>query len=125
MNKIFVSEFSGEKIVGTSVTVPNDAMSLADMMRRFGVGIPPTEFYRQGNYDVEPDEFEDDVTRNPDFDFAAADALEKELLVRKQLSEDAEHIAEKVGDDVAHSSEVRDEENSSERQSDSNKEVSV
>lgn len=88
--------FVGEKTKGKSMTVPDQSLTLREIMQRSLSGVTPEQF-NNDNYDGSVDDFEvrknqgedifDDPTREPGFDFVDAYNLEKELRAKESKYE--------------------------------------
>lgn len=84
--------YCGEWFKGKSMTVPDQSLTLREIMQRSLSGVSPEQF-NNDNYDGSVDDFEvrknqgedifDDPTREPGFDFVDAFNLEKDLRAKE------------------------------------------
>lgn len=113
--------YCGEWIKGKSLTVPDQSLTLREIMQRSLSGVTPEQF-NNDNYDGSVDDFEvrknqgedifDDPTREPGFDFVDAFNLEKDLRAKEtkyekgRVKEKEAHEREKKARQAADAAEL-------------------
>lgn len=117
LNKLLLS-VDGLYCETPSITEPNQVMSISEIMARFGMGMN-SSIIDGGRYDDDQsDNFEDDPTRDPAFDFQQAHEMERVLRERKEM--ESKDITENEDDITSDDSKAREGTKPSEPQPQSN-----
>lgn len=114
-----VGHFGGEIFDEPSITEPNQVMSISEIINRFSLGMDVP--FTQGEYDDE-DDFVNDPTREPGFDFLDAHILESELEQRKLLNDEV--IDQSEMSNESHDGKARANDGASEPETNSNDKAS-
>lgn len=122
MDARFISYFEGEVNDQPSVTIPDRSLSISEILHRFGMGVVPMA--QQGYFDETDDDFEEDETRVPGFDFADAFNMEQELKAA-EFNSGAGSLEQSNTSDNVESNQERVTENSSEQKTNINDNASV